>query len=106
MKETIIRSEVSIGEMVYLVYKDTIAKGCERYHIEATYVTDISVYHGFTLSPNDDMWRDNYQIGTDVFFTLDEAIKSIQLNKDFKGCCVHTSIGTIWEFKRRGEGQK
>ena len=48
MKKTIIRSNVRIGERVFLLYRDCLQDGCRRYAIEETFVTDVSARHGFS----------------------------------------------------------
>ena len=102
MKETIIKSNVSIGDRVFLAIRDSLAKGCRRHTIEETYVTDVSASHGFVLGLDEGMWRRCDDVGDSIFFTLDDAIDSIRNAEDYEGFCFYAADGTKWIFAKAG----
>ena len=107
MKKTIIRSNVRIGERVFLLYRDCLPDGCRRYAIEETFVTDVSARHGFVLDLDEKLWRREDEVWQTVFFTLDGAVRSISGNEDYNGFCYHAADGSSWKFIRgSGEPEK
>lgn len=100
MKETVIKSIVGIGDRVYLVYRDCVPKGCQRYNIEEGYVTDVSANHGFVLGLDERLWRHCDEVGESAFLTLDDAVGSIRDRDDYEGFSFFDAGGTKWTFAK------
>ena len=101
MKETIIKSNVMIGDRVFYVIRDFLPEGYHRYMIEETYVTDVSANHGFVLGLDERIWMDCDDVGEAVFFTLDDAMESIRSEDDYKGFSFNAADGTKWLLAKR-----
>ena len=101
MKETVIKSIVRIGDRVFLVYRDCVPEGCQRYTIEEGYVTDVSANHGFVLGLDERMWRRCGEVGECAFLTLDDAVGSIRDKDDYEGFCFNAADGSEWAFIKR-----
>ncbi|MCR5025645.1 MAG: hypothetical protein K6A90_15145 [Lachnospiraceae bacterium] len=102
MKETVIRNDVAIGDRVFSVMRDFVAQEHERYSIDETIVTDVSDHHGFVMKTDENIWKSELDIGDTVFFTLDDALRSIRSNSDYQGCCIYEDDGPKWILKKEG----
>jgi len=101
MKETILEGEVTIGDKVFCVIRDTVPEDYQRYSIQETKVSDVSSYHGFVLDVDYSMWHDESEIGKRIFLTMDEAVNAIKDRDDFKGFVFKDKDGIDWMFKKK-----